>query len=60
MRNRKHFLALGLAGILALGATSQSIAAPAVPNIAMAKATPADTIHVQWRRGWGWRGGWGG
>ena len=54
MRNSKHLLALGLAGILALGATSPSIAAPAVANTVVSKAAAADIINVRW----GWRGGW--
>jgi hypothetical protein len=54
MRNSKHLLALGLAGILALGATSPSIAAPAVANTVVSKAATGDTINVRW----GWRGGW--
>jgi|GEM_PF-3379686 len=60
MLNSKHWLALGVAAMVALGATSQSMAAPAVPNAAIAKAaSSADTINVRWG-GWGWRGGWGG
>ena len=57
-----HLLVLGIAGGLALGATSQSVAAP-VPGSGAAVKTAAagDTINVQWRRwGGGWRGGWGG
>lgn len=59
MLNTKYLLALGTAGMLALGATSQSMAAPIVTGAAAVKAAAADdTINVQWRR-WGWRGGWG-
>jgi len=60
MRNSKYFLALGLAGALTLGAASQAVAAPAIPNTAAVRAAATDTINVQWRRGWGWRGAWGG
>jgi hypothetical protein len=62
MLNTKHLLALGVAGVLGLGAASPSIAAPVIAGGAAIKAAAAgDTINVQWRRfGGGWRGGWGG
>src|SRR5215471_2867090 len=61
MWNSKHSLALGLAAILALGATSQSTAAPVVANTTINKAVAGDTINVRWgwRGGWGWRGRFG-
>jgi hypothetical protein len=62
MLNTRHLLVLGIAGVLGLGATSQSVAAPVIASGAAVKAAAAgDTIDVQWRRwGGGWRGGWGG
>jgi hypothetical protein len=58
--NTRHLLVLGIAGVLGLGATSQSMAAPVIGSSAAVKAAAAgDTINVQWRRwGGGWRGGW--
>ena len=62
MLNTRHLLVLGIAGVLGLGASSQSMAAPVIAGGAAIKAAAAgDTINVQWRRrGGGWRGGWGG
>src|SRR5215468_11018271 len=62
MLNRRHLLVLGIAGVLGLGGTSQSTAAPVIASGAAVKvATAGDTTNVQWRRwGGGWRGGWGG
>jgi hypothetical protein len=54
MLNSKHSMAVGLAGILALGAASPSIAAPAVSNTVLSEAAAGDIINVRW----GWRGGW--
>src|SRR5215831_16417858 len=61
MLNTRRLLVLGIAGVLGLGATSQSMAAPIIAGGAAVKAAAAgDTINVQWRRwGGGWRGGWG-
>jgi hypothetical protein len=61
MRNTRHLLVLGIAGVLGLGAISQSGAAPVIAGGATVKAAAAgDIIDVQWRRwGGGWRGGWG-
>jgi hypothetical protein len=61
MLNTRHLLVLGVAGVLGLGAASQSMAAPVTSNSAAVKAAAvSDTINVQWRRwGGGWRGGWG-
>jgi hypothetical protein len=62
MLNTRHLLVLGIAGVLGLGATSRSMAAPVGASGAAVKAAAAgDTINVQWRRwGGGWRGGgWG-
>src|SRR2546421_12593320 len=64
MMNRKNVVALGLAGALALAATTPSFAASVPTNSAAVKAAaPAATTDVRWRGGWGggWRGGgWGG
>jgi len=60
MLDRKYPLVLGLAGMLGLGATSQSVAAPVLGCASIKAAAAGDTINVQWRGGWGWRGGgWG-
>ena len=57
MLNTRHLLVLCIAGVLGLGATSQSMAAPVIASGAAIKAAAAgDTINVQWRR---WGGGWG-
>jgi hypothetical protein len=59
MANSKYPLVLGMAAMLALGTTSQSIAAPVPGSAAAVKSAAAgDTINVQWRR-WGGRAGWG-
>ena len=60
MLNTRHLLVLGIAGVLGLAATSQSMAGPVIGGSAAVKAAAAgDTINVQWRRwGGGWRGGW--
>src|SRR5271157_2135980 len=64
MIKRKYLMAFGLAGALAIGALSESRAAPVLTNTAAVKAAlPGGITEVQWRgRGWrgGWRGGWGG
>jgi len=55
MMNRKHAIALGLAGTLALGAAGPSLAASVPANTAAVKAAAPDaTTEVRWRGGWGW------
>jgi len=57
MINRKHAIALGLAGALALSAATPSLAASVPANTAAVKAAaPGATTDVRWRGGWG---GWG-
>ena len=59
MWNSKRATALGLAGVLALGATTQAMAAPVSGNtVAVKAAAKGDKIDVRWG-GWGWGPGLG-
>ena len=50
-------IALGLAGAVALGAVTPSIAAVPTAVAAVKSAPSGSTTEVRWRGGWGWRGG---
>jgi hypothetical protein len=58
----KNVLALGVAGAIALGAASPTMALPLASNAAAVKqsAPGSATTEVRWRRGWGWGLGLGG